>query len=95
MNSVFYTIRIITSKAKSVWDTLDVELRQEIENELRARPKHDPNRPKSRRHLKGKILGKNRRCHWEYRELPDAWRVFYTVNERTRLVEIEYIGPHP
>jgi mRNA-degrading endonuclease RelE of RelBE toxin-antitoxin system len=90
-----YTVLPQTTQARKAWDALAPELRGEIEDELRAHPRRNPRRPKAHGHLKAKILGKNRRCHHEYKGLPDAWRVFYTVDDTTRRVEIEYIGPHP
>jgi len=90
-----YTICLLTSKVRTAWDGLPQSLRQQIEQELGAYPKHDRRHPKSREHIKAKIAGKNRRCHHEYKRLPDAWRVFYTVNDSARQIEIEYIGKHP
>jgi hypothetical protein len=88
-------IRVVTSKARSAWDQLLPHLRQQIEQELGSYPKHDRRYPRAREHIKGKIAGKNRRCRREYKRLPGAWRVFYSVNEDAREIEIEYIGEHP
>ena len=90
-----YAIRPITSKARKAWDKLLPTLRQQIEEELLMYHKRDPRYPKAREHLKGKIAGRNRRCHWEYKRLPDAWRLFYRVNEASEEIEIEYLGQHP
>lgn len=76
------------------WDALDTELRSKIERDLSLQPFYDPFNPKCRKHLKGKILGKNRECHREYRDLPAGWRLFYTVDKDRRVVRIEYVGPH-
>ena len=95
MRDTGYTVIRYTSRARKAWDALGPDLQAEVDNQLSRHPKGEPARPKVHDHLKGKILGKKRYCHHEYRGLPDARRVFYTVDDKKRRVEIEYIGPHP
>ena len=90
-----YTICVLTSKARKAWDGLPPSLREQVEEDLRLYQKKDPRYPKAREHIEGKIAGKNRRCHWEYKRLPGAWRMLYTVNESDRMIEVEYLGEHP
>jgi len=42
------------------------------------------------RHMKGQLL-----CCREFRKLPDARRIRYHVEDKSRVVTIEYVGPHP
>ena len=90
-----YKICLLTSKVRTAWEGLPPNLRSQISQELGTYPKQDRRYPKARKHIRAKIGPKNRRCHHEYRRLPDAWRVFYTVNDGTHEIEIEYIGKHP
>jgi hypothetical protein len=55
----------------------------------------DPARPNARSHITAKVADKYGRCHWEYRRLPDFWRIVYWVDTDARLIEIVYVGRHP
>lgn len=90
-----YTICLLTSKVRAAWEGLPPNLRSQISQELGTYPTFDRKYPKAREHIQAKIAGKNRRCHHEYKRLPNAWRVFYRVNDFTHEIEIEYIGKHP
>ncbi|MFQ6132252.1 MAG: type II toxin-antitoxin system RelE/ParE family toxin [Armatimonadota bacterium] len=54
----------------------------------------DPYKPTAQRcvvhHLRGQF-----RCCREFRKLPDNRRLFYQVDDETRVVTIVYVGPHP
>ena len=95
MRIPLYTVRVLTSKAQKAWQSLTPEVRAQVELEIRTFPKHNPLSPKLHDHLEGKVFGVNRRCHYEYKGLRGGRRVFYTVHDAARRVEIEYIGPHP
>jgi len=84
-----------TTSARRFWESLPQGVRERVTDELVANPRYDPHKPKARRHLKGKILGVNRRCRWEYRDLPGSCRIFYSLDDRQRRIWLEWGGSHP
>ena len=90
-----WQLYIASSKAQKDWACLPPQVQQEIEQALLANPYYDPSRPRARKHIKGKIRGKNRRCHREYRRIEGGGRVFYAVDKENKQIRIEYVGPHP
>jgi len=51
---------------------------------------YDVDRPKAISHMKGEWL-----CHREFRALPQAMRIIYSVRDAEREIEVKYIGLHP
>ena len=90
-----WQVILYTTQAKDGWGQLPAGLRQQVADDLCRYPYKDPRSNKARRHLKGKCGGRNNRCNREYRSLPNAKRVLYTVDEAAREIHITYCGPHP
>lgn len=95
MTAGAWRVTIATTKARRFWETLSPAVRERIEQELGTNPFHNELDPGAIKHLKGKVEGKNRRCHREYRRLPNNCRLFYAIDQEARVVHILYGGPHP
>ena len=83
-----------------------VRLRKDAEKALQTLPEHITDQAREfigdhlRHHPTRYIPGKLKRLKgrlsdtWQY-DLPSGYRLWYRVDEDTRLVSVDYIGPHP
>lgn len=90
-----YSIRYINNKAKKEiekWIQYE-ERKKKLEsaiNKILTYPYYDHENPSSIRHLKGK-----QRCSREYRFMQDNYRLIYQVEDKQKVIDIDYFGPRP
>jgi len=95
MSETGWRVVVDTNQARRFWEELEPGVRAQVEQELRAHPFYDPQRPKARKHIKGKIANRVRRCYREYRSLVNNCRIFYCVDEHRREIRLLHAGAHP